>query len=246
MPRQPTPFVILATQRTGSSWVRCMLESHEAVDTFREIFDRDAQAPRYFTPYLRRHTTRRNAFTRARLCFPYLDELYAGTSSFDAIGFKLMYVHLKEQPAVVPYIGLRRVRVVHLVRTNLLDVVISDDTARARGQFHARGSDPAPVTVSLDPMTLVGRLDVLDKRVRMVRRLLAVTRTPSIEVSYEGLVADPRRFADILRFLSVRDPDQTLTCGLRKLNTLSKPQIISNYREIEDQLRGTRFAGFLQ
>jgi hypothetical protein len=100
--------------------------------------------------------------------------------------------------------------------------------------------------VSLDPTTLVGRLAALDNRVRMVRRLLAVTRTPSIEVSYEGLVADPRQFAGILRFLPVRDPDQALTCELRKLNTLSKPEIISNYREVEDRLRGTRFAGFLE
>src|SRR5437899_879332 len=106
MTARPVPFVLLATQTTGSAWVPSILESHDALDTFGELVDRDAQAPRYFTPYRQRHASRRNGFTRARLCFSYLDELYAGNGRFEAIGFKLMYVHLKEQPAVGPYLAL--------------------------------------------------------------------------------------------------------------------------------------------
>jgi LPS sulfotransferase NodH len=248
-----TPFVILATQRTGSSWVAGMLGSHPTVGTYGELFDRRGKDYpvwgrsdiRYLAAYSRDRGPRRDPVTRASLCFSYLNELYSPRDGLEAIGFKLMYSHVKETPAVFPYICAKRVRVVHLVRTNLLDIIISDDTARARGSFHSTGPDPDQVTVSLDPATVLARLRALDRQVRVVRRALALTRTPTIEVAYEQLVADPRAFGDVLRFLEVDEPGRDLSSKLQKLNRLTKEQIIDNYGEIESALRPTRFAALL-
>jgi len=248
-----TPFVILATQRTGSSWVAGMLGSHPAVGIYGELFDRRGKDypvwgrtdVRYLAAYARDRTTRRDAFTRGRLCFSYLNELYAPREGLQAIGCKLMYSHVKETPAVSAYIRMKRVRVIHLVRTNLLDIVISDDTARARGHFHSTGPAPDQVTVSLDPAAVLTRLAALDRQVRVVRRALALTRTPTIEVAYEELVAAPHTFGEVLRFLEVDDASRDLTSKLQKLNRLTKEQIIDNYGAIDSALRPTRFAGFL-
>src|SRR3954447_6645289 len=115
MGSRATPFVILATQRTGSSWVGQMLGSHPAVGMSFELFDPRGERFQYFAGYVRQRTTRHNPFNRARLCFPYLDRRFAPRSDFDAIGFKLMYSHVKANPAVALYIASHRVRIVHLV-----------------------------------------------------------------------------------------------------------------------------------
>jgi LPS sulfotransferase NodH len=253
MARTPTPFAIFATQRTGSSWVAGMLGSHSAVGTYGELFDRRGKGYPgwgrsdilYYAAYARERSARTDPVTRARLCFSYLTDLYSPKPGLDALGFKLMYSHAKENPAVLPYIRLHRVRVVHLVRSNLLDILVSDDTGRARHRFHSAGDDVAPVSVSLDPATVLSRLSALDRQVRVIRRALALTRTPTIEVAYEHLVASPARYEDVLHFLAVGDSGRSLTSNLRKLNTLSKHEIIDNYGDIEQALKGTRFSGFL-
>ncbi len=222
-----------------------MLDSHPAVQTYAERFDPRGKDPLYFAERSRQNGTRRNPISQTRLCFTYLDELYAPAPELEAVGFKLMYEHAKANPAVLAYIGWRRVRVVHLVRTNLLDILISADTARARGRFHSDGDELAPVKVSLDPTSVVARLDTLDKRVRLMRRGLAVTQTPTIEVSYEELVADPRGFDDILRFLGVAETNHDLTSTLTKLNKLERSRLVDNYDEIQNVLGPTRYAAFL-
>jgi len=243
MARAPTPFVIFATQRTGSSFVSSMLRSHDRVETYAELFQRGATRPSSFGGYVAGAGGRRPRVGRPRT-FAFLDELYAPRPDIDAVGFKLMYDDLKQHPTVVPYLALHSVHVIHLVRTNLLDILVSIDTARARGAFHSK-SDLQPVTVSVDPATVVRRLRVLDRRVRGARALLALIRAPRIEVSYEQLVSEPGAFADLLRFLRVASPDAPLSTGLRKLNTVGKQQTISNYSEVERALAPTRFARFL-
>lgn len=243
----PTPFLIFATQRTGSSWVSTMLGSHPAVETFGELFQRGAKRENAFGAYVERHGGRRNRFARPGLTFAFLDDLYAPRRGVEATGFKLMYQDVKEHPYVLAYIARRRVRVVHLVRANLLDIVVSNDTARARGRFHASEGDvPEQVSVAIDPTTVVSRLEALDRKVRVARALLAAVRAPRFEVSYEELVAAPHRYTDVLRFLGVREPDAELTTQLKKLNTLRKDATISNYDAIESVLRPTRFAVFLE
>ena len=222
-----------------------MLDSHPAVRTYAERFDPRGKDPLYFAERSRRNGSRRNPISQTRLCFSYLDELYAPSPETEAVGFKLMYEHAKATPGVLAYIGWRRVRVVHLVRTNLLDILISADTARARGRFHSTGAELAPVRVSLDPTTVVTRLDTLDKRVRLMRRGLAVTRTPTIEVSYEELVAHPRGFGEVLHFLGVDGTNHDLSSNLTKLNKLERRQLVDNYDEIESVLGLTRYAAFL-
>jgi len=245
MPRRPTRFLTFATQRTGSSWVTAMLGSHPAVDTYGEQFDRDAKRPGSYAAFARGAEAAGGPLGRLRTTFGYLDELYAAKPQIEATGFKLMYSHAKETPTVLPYIALRRVRVVHLRRSNLLDVLVSDDTARARGRFHSSQAQTATVTVTIDSATVLARLRGLERQVRFANWYLRAAGARMIEVRYENLVADPRGFAAILRFLGVSEPDRELSSDLRKLNTVRKADIVVNYDEVAATLRGTPFAAFL-
>ena len=245
MTRRPTPFVVLATQRTGSSWVASMLSSHPAVLTNVELFDPRGEEPPYFAEYAREHSVGRDPLARARLCFAYLNEIYLPEPGLDAVGFKLMYGQARRNAAVVAYLLARRVRIVHLVRSNLLDIVVSRETAGARGRFHSSEADAAPVTVCLDPPTVAARLAALDRHVRVVRRLLRLARSPTIEVTYEHLVADRGGFVAILHFLGVENAHRPLSSDFRKINPFGKRETIANYDEIRAVLNSTRFARFL-
>ena len=245
MTRRPTPYVVLATQRTGSSWVAAMLGSHPAVRTYFELFDPRGSVPPYFAEYAREHSVGRNPLARARLCFTYLDEIYSPQAGLEAVGFKLMYGQARRNPAVIAHLLERRVRIVHLVRSNLLDIVVSRETARARGCFHSAEADAAPVTVSLDPPSVAARLAALDRQVRAVRQLLRLTRSPTIEVTYEHLVGDREGLRAILHFLGVEDADRPLSSELRKMNPFGKRETIANYDEIKAALNSTKFARFL-
>ncbi len=254
----PVRFVLLTTQRTGSTWVRTSLNSHPAIASYGELFlewgrgfPSGAQfAPldvEYFESRLRRDADSVGPVSRARCCRAYLDELYRSPRPERAVGFKLMYSQVRRNPALVAYLLASRVRVIHLSRDNLLDVVISGAAAAARGQAHAAAEDSVrAVTVRLDPEATRRRLAGLERRVAVVRVALRASRLPTQEMLYERLRADPSGLSRALDFLGV-DPRHGagLTSGLRKLNERPRSELVANWDELERSLRGTRFAAYL-
>lgn len=252
MSSSPVPFVIFATQRTGSNWVMGTLDCHPAVAAYDELFlareegsgywgrtDRE-----YFAPYLARKGKRQSKASRAYWSFKYLDDLYGYRPETSAVGFKLMYGQLWKNPWLWAYLIARRVRVIHLVRDNLLDVVVSKETAEARKSYHAfHGQAVTTPPVTLDPVTLLATLEQLSFRVRTARRLLAALPVSTREVCYERLVGSPELFDELFRFIGVAPARQE--GRFQKLNTSAKRELISNYQEIESALQSTPFAGFL-
>jgi LPS sulfotransferase NodH len=249
----PTRFIILATQRTGSTWLTDLLDSHPAVASYEELLlpaDHHRQTwgrsdKEFFHEYYARRVARR----RWPLATPfwalrYLEELYAPRPGIDAIGMKLMYSQLKQYPWLLAYLVLRQVRVVHLVRTNLLDVVVSQETAQARGRYHAYTSEAVEQTaVELKTEQLVPELEVLQHSVDRIRLLLRLLPTPNIEISYEELGCDDAALDSVFSFLGVRP--RRVTSRFAKLNRDCKQTLIANYQEVERTLRGTRFERFL-
>jgi LPS sulfotransferase NodH len=245
-----TRFVVLATQRTGSTWLVEMLESHPGIAAYEELFlphgarrttwGGDSE---FFDSYYARRARRQWPLARVLWSLRYLEEVYS-SPSMEAVGLKLMYGQLQAYPWLLAYIALRRVRVVHLVRTNLLDVILSRKTAEARRQYHAQASDSVDhVAVHLQTEQLVSQLESLQRSVDTIRRLLRLLPAPCLEVSYEHLTVGQTALDDVLQFLNVTP--KPLSSRLTKLNRDAKPSLIANYQEVEDALRGTRFECFL-
>lgn len=252
-PTSPSRFVILATQRTGSTWLTDMLDSHPAISSHEELFlpadeDRRSWGPAYqefFDNYYQRQVKRQWPLTRLFWGVRYLEDLYAPRTGTEAIGMKLMYSQLKQRPWLLAYMVLRRVRIVHLVRTNALDVILSGATARARSQYHALASDPvAPSTVNLPAEDLVSELESLQHSVERIRLLLRLLPAPSVEVSYEELTRDDgNAFRPVFGLLGVEP--RRLSSRFAKLNRKPKSELIANYAEVERALSGTRFESLL-
>src|SRR6185312_2483293 len=95
----PTPFMIFATQRTGSNWLMGMLDNHPAIASYDELLDGDGsdwgrQDLEFFKPYCAHNRKRDRRVGRARWLFRYLNKLYSPRPGISAVGMKLMYNQL--------------------------------------------------------------------------------------------------------------------------------------------------------
>jgi LPS sulfotransferase NodH len=249
-----TRFVLLSTQRTGSTWAIDMLNSHPHVVAYAELFMHDGIGrPKwagetdlvFWRTFLREHGQPGNRLRRTALLWQYLDRVYAGRPGVDAAGFKLMYSQLDVSRPLVPALALRRVRVIHLVRRNVLDVLVSLHAIGARGALHARGAVP-PVRVRVPTGDLVQRIEEHERAVDTARTRFAKLRLPWREVAYEELVAAPaEQFGALFEFLGT-DPDAVPSSPLTKLNPLAHEELIENYDEVRDALAGTPYAPFVR
>jgi len=94
-----------------------------------------------YNAYLRSHGGHSlTPFRNLPLCFGYLDDIYAsGEKTVRSIGFKLMYGQLRQHLfCLLPYLLIKRVAVIHLLRLNFPDVVLSEEAVRIRNTTHAR------------------------------------------------------------------------------------------------------------
>ena len=173
----------------------------------------------------------------------YLDELFR---RHKPTGFKIMYSQLRAFPEVIAYCAFRRIRVLHLVRQNLLDVIISDELAKATGQSHLSGEPRVLPMVYLDPATLVQRLAARDRSVKRARWLLRVSTCHYLEIVYEKLVEDVAEFARIKNFLGLKSDVGTARSKLNRRGRHEHSQAVINYDEISQLLSRTRFASMVR
>jgi LPS sulfotransferase NodH len=150
--------------------------------------------------------------------------------------------------------AISRIPVVHLVRRNLLDAVISAKLALNSGVYHEatdgrpripwHAAEPRASKVRLEPSDLLRDLRRMRRERGMVRTWLRASRTRAIEVEYEALVKQPDRFGQILGFLGVSEREQ-LSSGLKKLRTAPRDKVVANIDEVRATLAGTSFEALL-
>ena len=132
--------------------------------------------------------------------FSYLKAVYRESGT---VGFKMMYSQLRLYAETLAYLIRHRIRVIHLVRLNHLNVVISGEIKARTGQAHLLSDQSAPEAyqITLDSNTLLRRLKVLRRNILIGRGVLRWSGLPHIEIAYEDLAQDPSRFNLIWNFL---------------------------------------------
>ena len=239
-------FVVLTTNRSGSVWVMSTLNALEGVTAQGELFlprprarerrwDSDHAHPRFVET--------RPPEPRPWCVFRYLDGLYRETES---TGFKLMYSQLWGHPEILLYLVRHHVPVVHLVRRNHLDVLISFAVKGLLGRAHVLDGQTPPedLRVELDPSHLVPQLRWLDRKQSIGRRVLRWSRLAHLEVAYEDLVRDSQQFVPIFEFLGLQHRGVPPAKVVR-IRRGGQAQVVRNYEEVAEKLRGSEFAGLL-
>ena len=246
------PFVVFTSPRSGSSWLVDMLDSHPRIAAHAELFlPGDRTEPDYGSRDLPRFEAtleprRRISLVPHRLA--YLNRLFGSRSGVDAVGFKLMYGHPRVHRGLMPYLAVRRTRVVHLIRENTFDQLVSFELADARGVFRARRGEVVPeTTVRLDAEGLRKRLEEMEQKVVDARRTIARYRLPTFEFNYERLAERTQdELARVVSFFGVEPVDTPLESSLISMNAGRGAALVENLDEVESELAGTKFASMLR
>ena len=242
------PFIILTSPRSGSTWLVSLLNQMENTTTYGELFlprkrsgkwDTEFAYPRFVEA---RQSGRHN---RAVEVYKYLDALYQQPG---AVGFKLMYSHLRRYPELMTYLLFHRVRVIHLVRKNPLDLLISRAVKRKLEQAHRLANEP-PVEglqVELNTDTLLKKLQIKQRKMDRARNLLRWSGLRQIEVGYEELQKDPSAFTGLCRFLSIESDGKMPVSKFQKVRRDSQIKVLKNYGEVRQVLEGTSYLVYLE
>lgn len=250
-----TKFVVLSTQRSGSTWVVDMLNNHPRVQAYSELFMHGGEGrPKWGTEqdllYWQTFIAEKGGgrLMRAYWLWHYLGRAFAARPGIDAVGFKLMYSQLTRiARPLLPALWLRRARIVHLLRRNGLDVVLSKKAGEARdGVLHARSGDGVEsVRLRLDTTELLQRMTAHERQIEAARVRFKHVGVPYHEVFYEDLVANEKEgFDSLFRFLGVEPAP--VSSSLQKVNPSAHEELIENYSEVREALAGTQYEPLLR
>jgi trehalose 2-sulfotransferase len=240
-------FVVLTTSRTGSTWLINLL-NQVGIQAHGELFLRQ---PRTVPPLVGRSDYKRFVdyyrgpqVLRVGHVVRYLNSLY---DQAHIVGFKLMYGQIRSYPEIGLYLCARRIRIVHLIRENLLDAIVSEELARVTGTSHVRSTGGGPLpTVHLRTSDLIRRLNRRSRVCSTASKLARLSPCPLIEVKYENLLGDSRELRRVAEFLGTEVGDVAPNSELAKRGWREHKEAISNYSEVEDVLAETTYSAMLR
>ena len=253
-------FIVLSSQRSGSTWFMDSLHNIDGINASFELLiqkrvrkqdkkplSRDAKYSRetiHSFPWYRRSILPPPAF-RPFSVFKYLDIYfdYPGLNSF-----KLMHSQIVYYPEVLFYIKKNQIPIIHLVRRNKLDVIISFRTRVITGTTHLQNSKPEKSTqqFNFEPRKILNQIKRLEKSDKIFCRLLQILRIKHIEIIYEDLQSNPEEFNKVWDFLSIRPNQQIPQSSYKKIITSGHREILKNYNEIKDYLSNTEYSWMLR
>lgn len=236
-------FCILTTQRSGSTWLSTILDSNSIIQGFRELFiDREFIFPdtklSTFLLYQKNNSSKK----RPQIIFEYLNELDNYMTEREAVGFKLMYDQLLDYPEIVWKLIKDRYKIIHLVRENYLDAVISGKIKDEQGVAHTKVKIE-PKEVYLEPSWLIKKLNKQEAKIKAANIFLNLLPNKILKVTYNDLQTNREKTLQIIGdFLElIPSQEDKFTSELQKINNKSHRQIIKNYEEVNWALSGTKF-----
>lgn len=236
-------FVVVSTQRTGSTMLIKLLDSHPAVLCPGEIFFPGSGSEYAIRRYVAKSGLRklRHEIARAALVREFLDQFY-DQPGCSAVGFKYMYSQARRiprlYPSVVDYIIESGMPVIHGVRNNLLRVVISRIASKSSGVY--RSTDALQLQpVHVPVRNLRKALSGLHREKESWQRRFS--GQPYLQVSYESLLSQrtlqERRLLD---FIGV-EYHEPLTSPFQKMSSGSIRNLVANFDQVKRELMGSEF-----
>ncbi len=241
-------FCLLSTQRSGSTWLMTLLASHPGVAIYNEPFvaKHVCESPRGWNlPYFFRCHSQMGWFRPLSTC-TYLTRLQeSAPRASAAVGFKLMYNQFFLRPEIAIKLARDRYRVVHLVRENLLDVLLSKEVARKTGLMFSTEKVDAG-TVTLPNQRLLWRLRKANLYLQTARVVLRLLPFEVCTVYYDQLQQNPEETVrSIFRFMDIANENVVISSDQIKINQAAHRDVIANYDEIRRLLRNTCYAKML-
>lgn len=253
-------FVLVGTQRSGTTLLRTLLNSHPEILCLGETFliqkgkrkkttimgkglgkNFSSWKSLSYQNYLGHHFLRRfgHYVFRQKVMHRYLEEIYS-VPGYKAIGFKLMANQLRSFPSLIPYINTHDVKVVHVIRENTFAILLSRLVMEARGFAHATSEDKHVTTVTVPTSNLIKRLEEIRNAGLYWNNIFSDCPFYTM-ITYESLVEKRTSVTrDVLKFIGV-DPGIELKSELVRSNKAPISEVVENIEEVRACLNGTEF-----
>ncbi len=246
-----TKFVVFTTPRTGSSMLIKTLDAHPNIFCAGELF--------FFKGNIY-HNEMRYGFWKfpvsnklnyiinyGKLFFTlknFLNKFYkTNKASIKAKGFKLMLFQTFYIPGIFSYLKKHDVKVIVLIRKNILRNALSDLRGRATKIYHNDG-DVATITIPKFRVD-ANKLEKKIKQIELFNKQL-ISNTTNLErkiIYYEDFENWNETISDVLKYLEVEDVP--LNAATKKLNPIDLEDMISNYKEVEQWIVENGYSKYL-
>ena len=241
-------FIIVGTQRSGTTYIRRCLDSHSMIQCHGEVFEKRYRDPFGYYEYIDDSLPRRikHLLLRGVAVNDYLDYL-SSVSTAPIVGFKLMRSQFRRIPYRFPMlldqIKAGDIKIIQVIRRNILKTYLSRLSAQVSGRYHAK-SDSDVVKLTVNTSHIISELDIIHAENEWWQVMLS--GTDFMVVEYENFVVnkddESRRMLD---YIGVERYEE-LSSANKKINPDDLSQMVLNFPELEAMLQGTRYEYCLQ
>ncbi len=238
-----TQFVILGRGRTGSNFLRSLLNAHPQVVAFGELFE-NQQKIGWGLPGYSQSSKTQHLFLTDPVEFLETKIFGLHPRSVKTVGFKLFYYHAQDSQwaSLWKYLHSQRdVRILHVKRKNILRTHLSLKKAFITKEWVSTSKSRRDLSISLDYDDCLQAFETTRAWENEYDRFFQVHKT--LEIFYEDLAHDDaHEMGRVEEFLGLAHvPVQT---SMRKQATLPLSKAISNYVELKEKFRDSPWEVF--
>lgn len=242
-------FIILGRGRTGSNFLRGLLNSHTQIITFGELFRFNDSIGWEFPDYDRFLQTPSLISLMQDDPIKFLEKkvFRKFPRRISAVGFKLFYYHAQEDSRKIVWTYLRNqkdLKVIHLKRNNTFKMILSEQKAFKTNRWtNTAGQEEAKLALSINHEECLQRFSH-EQQVKEEFDAYFEDH-PKIEVIYEDLSRDyGSEMKRVQEFLGVNF--EVVQPSTYKQSNQPLSEAISNYFELKEKCIGTPWEKFFE
>jgi LPS sulfotransferase NodH len=244
--RNYTRFIILGRSRSGSNFLRGLLNSHRQVITFGELFGSDAAINWGLFGYPKTSQLLEQ-FRNDPVSFLESQVFREVPKQIQAVGFKLFYYHAhqeKWQPVWEYLAAQRELKVIHIRRDNLLKLHLSRKRARLTDRWvNLSGAPEQYAPILLDYQECLN--EFVQTRKWESEYVQFFANHALLDVHYEALAQNYQgEIGRVQRFLGLSLDAVTPKTHQQSDQPLSAS--VSNYYELKERFQGTEWQDFFE
>ncbi len=253
-------FAVIAKMRSGSQFFESILNAHPDIYCYGEVFSSGSEMTpnkrNFYSFWLDRiKEDNKNVFPlyKSEIIGEFLTYLYTDLPKKKAIGIDIKYfqLELENLQFLLQPIKQHNVKIIHLIRRNILKHYISIYLHLNRGLYGRKMHDTIkvePVKVEVKP-TIIDELNKLKESRDYYAKLLS-RNFEYFELYYEDFSENadqdlntimPNVLNQVFDFLNIQNRDYDLRSKLKKTNPAKLCDLIANYDETVNILSGTKW-----
>jgi LPS sulfotransferase NodH len=224
---QVTSFVILFVERSGSTYLATLLDSHPQVHALREQF-----------------ATLKQEGADAQQQLEWADNFYTPPwiGRNKALGFKTKYIDILNPDGFVQVLEKHKTRIIVLLRRNAVKAVVSTINARRlwekTGNWNLLNETDRRPAVAINPKEFEQLLELREKWDQEIVSYAEQLSLPRMILYYEEMLIDENAFMNkVYSFINVENKPAHGTTLKNTRDNLR--EAVSNYEELRARFAGT-------